>query len=75
MLNKQFFNRRAAIVSEELLGKFLVRRHRGKETAYMITEVEAYDGFKDRGSHAWRGKTKRNFPMFGPAGFWYVYFT
>ncbi len=47
----------------------------GKIIARMITDVEAYDGFRDRASHASRGKTKRNFPMFGEAGRWYVYFT
>jgi DNA-3-methyladenine glycosylase len=42
---------------------------------FMITEVEAYSGFNDKASHASRGKTKRNAPMFGEAGRWYVYFT
>ena len=41
----------------------------------IITEVEAYDGFKDKASHASRGKTKRNKIMFGRAGRFYVYFT
>ena len=41
----------------------------------MITEVEVYDGLRDRGSHAAHGKTQRNSPMFGRAGYWYVYFT
>lgn len=40
-----------------------------------ITEVEAYDGFEDKASHAHRGQTLRNAPMFGEAGRWYVYFT
>ncbi len=62
-------------MAQALLGKFLVRKVGGKVTAFMITETEAYDGFRDRGSHAIRGKTGRNWPMFGPPGYWYVYFT
>jgi len=62
-------------VAKKLLGKYLVRRLGKKEIALMITEVEAYDGHKDKASHASRGKTKRNYPMFGPAGHFYVYLT
>lgn len=73
LLVQQFFNRPTLLVAKELLGKFLVRRIGGKETALAVTEVEAYDGFKDKASHAHRGKTLRNEPMFGPAGYFYVY--
>ena len=75
ILSPAFFNRSTFSVARELLGKFLVRKWHGKEIAAMITEVEAYDGFRDRASHASHGMTARNKPMFGPAGRWYVYFT
>ena len=74
MLKPRFFNRPALAVAQNLLGKFIVRRYRGQETALMITEVEAYDGHQDKASHASRGQTERNSVMFGAAGFWYVYF-
>lgn len=57
-----------------LLGAHLCRRSEGgRVTVFRICETEAYDGFEDRASHASRAKTKRNAPMFGPAGVWYVY--
>ncbi len=75
VLIKKFFDQPTLKVAERMLGKYLVRRWRGKETAAMITEVEAYDGPDDKGSHASNGMTPRNKVMFGAAGIWYSYFT
>ncbi len=75
VLPRSFFDRPTLLVARELLGKYLVRRDEdGAVRAYMITEVEAYDGFRDKASHASRGQTVRNTPMFGHPGHWYVYF-
>lgn len=74
VIQSKFFDRLAVKVAKELLGKYLVCRVGGKIISGMITETEAYQGFNNKASHASRGITKRNFPMFGPAGRWYVYF-
>ncbi len=63
------------MVAQELLGKFLVRKIGNKEVSLMINETEAYDGFLDKASHAHRGQTARNTPMFGKPAHIYVYFT
>lgn len=73
VLSKCFFNRGALAAAKDLLGKYLIRDLNGKEVALKITEVEAYDGFEDKASHAHKGKTGRNEIMFGEAGYWYIY--
>jgi DNA-3-methyladenine glycosylase len=73
ILPESFFAQPTPRVAQALLGKFLVRKWRGKEYAHMITEVEVYDGHSDRASHAYRGKTPRSRLMFGAPGVWYVY--
>lgn len=66
-----FFARPATEVAPDLLGRHLAF---GGVTV-RLTEVEAYSGEGDPGSHAYRGPTPRTRPMFGPPGFTYVYFT
>lgn len=70
-LARAFYRRDPREVAPELLGKVIVQ---GRLSA-RIVEVEAYCGAEDPGSHAYRGMTRRNATMFGPAGALYVYFT
>lgn len=70
----------ARTVAPLLLGAVLTHESHGGPVAVRITEVEAYLGPEDSlhpdpGSHTFRGQTRRNAPMFGPAGHLYVYFT
>ncbi len=62
-------------MAPELLGCVLVVDRPPGPVAVRLTEVEAYDGETDPGSHAFRGPTARNAVMYGPAGHLYVYFT
>ncbi|MFH1425926.1 MAG: DNA-3-methyladenine glycosylase [Candidatus Kerfeldbacteria bacterium] len=73
ILGPAFFEQSALDIAPELIGKYLVRKDGVYDIEAMILDVEAYDGFDDKASHASRGKTDRNAPMFGPAGHWYIY--
>ncbi|MFJ9351444.1 DNA-3-methyladenine glycosylase [Streptomyces sp. NPDC101237] len=74
-LARDFFDRPVLEVAPDLLGRILLRTTAEGPIAVRITEVEAYDGPNDPGSHAYRGPTPRNEVMFGPPGHVYVYFT
>jgi DNA-3-methyladenine glycosylase len=58
-------------VAPDLIGAHVL--HGG--VTIRLTEVEAYDGPNDPGSHAFRGLTPRTSIMFGPPGGLYVYFS
>ena len=75
LLSQEYFDRPVLEVAPALLGATIEHRTLAGTVAVRLTEVEAYDGETDPGSHAFRGRTPRNAVMFGPPGRIYVYFT
>ncbi len=73
-LPREFYTRDPRAVSRDLLGKVLVRRQQRRLLTARIVEVEAYLGQDDPAAHSHRGRTARNFVLFGPPGLTYVYF-
>ena len=64
-------HRAVEVVAPDLLGCLV----QGNGVTVRLTEVEAYGGRRDPGSHAFRGPTTRSRIMFGPPGRLYVYFS
>lgn len=79
ILTYEFFSRDTNVVAKKLIGTKLVKTIRNNNRKItlsgIIVETEAYGYKSDEASHAYRGMTKRNMVMFGPAGRSYVYFT
>lgn len=68
-----FFDRPAAKVARDLIGKRLVRSHASIIRTVTITETEAYAGQHDLACHSSKGRTRRTEVMFGAAGHFYIY--
>jgi DNA-3-methyladenine glycosylase len=60
-------------VAPRLLGAELTAGHGDGRVSIRLTEVEAYEGESDPGSHAGRGRTRRNEVMYGRPGLLYCY--
>ncbi|WOH20299.1 DNA-3-methyladenine glycosylase [Paenarthrobacter sp. GOM3] len=77
---REFLAGDSRVIAPLILGAVLTHHSEAGPVSVRLTEVEAYMGPRDSehpdpGSHTFGGPTPRNAPMFGPAGFLYVYFT
>lgn len=73
LIPRSFFSKNALLVAPLLIGKILLVNSKMGKVSGRITEVEAYLGFEDAASHAFRGETPRNKVMFERGGLAYVY--
>jgi DNA-3-methyladenine glycosylase len=67
-----YLDKNVVKIARSLLGKILFTKIDDIVTAGRIVETEAYS-WKERASHAYRGKTPRNAIMFDEGGVAYVY--
>ncbi|KRE26331.1 DNA-3-methyladenine glycosylase [Agromyces sp. Soil535] len=75
-VEREYFARDSVELAPLLLGAVLGYDADEGRVAIRLSEVEAYRGVgEDPGSHAFRGKTRRNEVMFGEAAHLYAYFT
>lgn len=73
-LKRDFYNRDALTVSEELLGKTLVHITEEGITKGKIVEVEAYMGAQDKAAHSYGNlRSERTKIQYGEGGYAYVY--
>lgn len=75
IIDKEFYNRSAIDVANDLLGKVLVREVDGKVLKGKIVETESYVGAIDKACHAYNGRrTKRTEILYSDCGVAYIYF-
>ena len=75
IIDKEFYNRSAIYVANDLLGKVLVREVDGRILKGKIVETESYIGAIDKACHAYNGRrTKRTEILYSDCGVAYVYF-
>lgn len=75
IIDKEFYNRSAIDVANDLLGKVLVREVDGRILKGKIVETESYIGAIDKACHAYNGRrTKRTEMLYSDCGVAYVYF-
>jgi len=73
-LSRRFYTRDTLTIAKNFLGKFIVRKWRGKKIIGKIVETEAYIGPGDKASHAFRNKrTSRNKAEYLIGGHIYIY--
>ena len=73
ILSKDFFERDPEIVAKELLGKKLIRKLDKTFLKGIIVETEAYFGFDDPASRAYKGKKTFNKLMWSEPGKVFIY--
>lgn len=73
-IKRSFYERDPLRVTEELLGKYIVKETANGKLVGKIVETEAYIGPYDKGSHAYNNKrTKRTEVQYGDRGLAYIF--
>lgn len=73
LIRSYYCNADTLQLSKNILGKKLVTNINNQITSGLIVETEAYLGFNDKASHAYKGKTSRTKVMFEQGGVAYIY--
>lgn len=74
-LARRFYKEDSTLeISKKLLGKFVVRKWKGRKLTGKIVETEAYIGPEDKAAHSYKGKvTKRTKIEYEEGGYIYIY--